>query len=140
MAKVLSMKNGVYYGHFKGKKSFAEIKAIKEGDGVLCYNLTGVQSLKIDNGGVPTIIGGVVQIVNVTTTWLNAYKAEKRQEQKEIAKRYFKDNEFDASDSEAYKTTLKNYFVNTVKVGINNAADKTAVDNFIETINYPVPT
>ncbi len=140
MIKVLSMKNGMYYSHTKGKKSFAQIKAIKESEqGVLSYELTNAESQKLDDGWTPSIVGGNVVLTAPTPAWLDGYKAQSKHNQKAVVKGIFKENMFDAVSIEAYKTTLNNYLNNTVDTGIDSSADKPTIDAFIDTIVWPLP-
>jgi|ETN02SMinimDraft_2_1059926.scaffolds.fasta_scaffold07461_3 hypothetical protein len=64
------------------------------------------------------------------------YKARARHNQKLNGKMKRQDNEFDTTDSEAYKINLKAYFVSNVKTPINAAVDRAGVDAAVALVDW----
>lgn len=83
------------------------------------------------------VSGGNV-VVKGTDELLDDYKNKKKVEQLEIGKAVFQDKMMDSDNIETYHASMKSYFINTVKAGIDASAldDKDKVDDFVKTIKW----
>ena len=115
------------------KKDLAEIKAIKEKNGVTVFVITENQHELLRAGQTAHKSGGVVT-VTAPSGWLNGYKANKINEQLSIGKNVYKDKDMEKGAS--YKASMKNYYTNTVQSDINAATDKAGVDSAVKALDW----
>tara|TARA_R100001530_G_scaffold129077_1_gene99135 strand:+ start:492 stop:932 length:441 start_codon:yes stop_codon:yes gene_type:complete len=119
--------------------SLAEIRLIKEKNGVTAFGITDNQYKELASGADASESGGVVTI-GEPVHGLPHYKGEVERLQKLTNKRLFINYRDDIDNSDAnistYKTNLKNYFISDVKVPINAAANKAEVDAAVAAIDW----
>tara|TARA_Y100000294_G_C8361628_1_gene259002 strand:- start:108 stop:548 length:441 start_codon:yes stop_codon:yes gene_type:complete len=140
MAKYVSFKsNGELYQYGSLKKTLAEIKAIKENDGVTVFSITDNQYEQIQDGWSASVSFGIVTVTE-PAGWLLEYKENAKEQEKTKAKKLFENyrNEIDTSDANAstYKTNLNNYFISNVKTPIDPAVDKAGVVAAVNAVDW----
>mgnify|MGYP001215472832 FL=1 len=140
MTKYVSFhSNGDLYQYGSLKKNLAEIKAIKEKDGVTVFAITDNQHEQVSDGWSASVSVGVVTVTE-PAGWLLEYKENAKEHEKKQAKRLFENyrNEIDTSDADAstYKTNLNNYFISNVKTPIDAAVDKAGVDAAVNAVDW----
>ena len=140
MTKYISFQNnGELYQFGNLKKSLAEIKEIKEKDGVAVFAITDIQLEQLQDGWSASVSSGIVT-VSEPAGWLQEYKDKAKENEKKQAKRLLENyrNEIDTSDADAsaYKTNLNNYFTNNIKTPVDAAVDKDGVVATVSAVDW----
>jgi hypothetical protein len=142
MARYASFKNNILHGAGNVSKTLAQIKAVKEVDGVTVFSITQSKLDMINDGWTATESGGIVSVVE-PVGWLAEYQTKAKAKLKAKGKIHaysiwtIKDQLNVNGGLEAGNTTKarKDTFVNAmktewgvVKTAINNAVNKAGVD------------
>tara|TARA_B100000315_G_scaffold235042_1_gene249573 strand:+ start:122 stop:562 length:441 start_codon:yes stop_codon:yes gene_type:complete len=140
MTKYVSFhSNGDLFQYGSLKKNLAEIKTIKEKNGVTVFSITDNQYEQLTDGWSASVSFGIVTVTE-PAGWLLEYKDKAKEQEKKQAKRLFENyrDEIDTSDANAstYKTNLNNYFMSNVKTPIDAAVDKTGVVAAVNAVDW----
>ena len=140
MARYISFHSkGDLFQFGKLKKNLTQIKAVKEKNGVAVFALAENKLILLQAGYTASESGGVVTVTE-PPGWLAKYKADAKANEKENAKKLFKEYRDDIGSTDGnistYKTSLKDYFISDIQTPVNAAADKAAVDVAVAAIDW----